>query len=144
MRGNETYTYLESDIRPWMDVYTIDGEWLGAVLRVHPGDTSDSTSGAPFAPHEPASQPDGESIGPMPTQRYGNSGPARQSPAQHYATDRIDTPSIGTDAQLFIGKYFGLTERRTIPLDAVQTVAMERIILRHRRDDLDSMLAAGY
>lgn len=123
------------DIRRAMDVYTRDNVYLGTVLEVIPG---------PAVPDgEPELSPDvlqssavsGELLGPMPTQPLGNRGPANQSARARYAIGQASAKPIGRGA-IRVGKFGGLVGRREISLDAVQTVSLERVILRLRSDEL--------
>ncbi len=122
------------DIRPAMDVYTLDNAYLGTVLEVIPGPTEgDGQTVAPNA--EQSSAVSGESLGPMPTASLGNRGPVTQSARSRYAI-RPDAPrAIGRGA-LVVGRWWGLRGRRTIPIDFVQTVSLERVVLNRRREEL--------
>ena len=122
------------DIRPSMDVYTLDNAYLGTVLAVVPGPEPPAEGSAPAPGHE-ASAISGELLGPMPTQPIGNVGPQTQSARAVYATRRDGAARLGHGA-LKVGKWWGLAARRTIPLDAVQTVSLERVVLKLKRDEL--------
>ncbi len=122
------------DIRPSMDVYTLDNAYLGTVLAVVPGPELPPEE-SPVAPGREASAISGESLGPMPTQPVGNVGPETQSARARYAAQPDGAERLGRGA-LKIGKWWGLAARRTIPLDAVQTVSLERVVLRLKRDEL--------
>ena len=122
------------DIRPAMDVYTLDNVYLGTVLAVAPGPEPPAGEAA-SAPGREASAISGESLGPMPTQPVGNAGPETQSARARYATQPDGAERLGRGA-LTVGKWWGLAARRTIPLDAVQTVSLERVVLRLKRDEL--------
>lgn len=121
------------DIRRAMDVYTLDNTYLGTVLSVR---------GEPASPMR-AVKPDptlssttnGELFGPMPTQTLGNPGPTSQSASAGYATLPDDARPIARGT-LDVGDWWGLKRRRTIPLEAVQTVSLERVVLRLRLADL--------
>ncbi len=124
------------DIRQAMDVYTADNVYLGTVLR---------TSGVSQRPElHPASmlggvedpqQLDGEMLGPASTQRLGNRGPQTQTSRTRYASapDSAQTLVPGT---IEVGKWWGLLGRRRISMDYVQTVSMERVILRLADSDI--------
>ncbi len=122
------------DIRPTMDVYTLDNVYLGTVLAVVPGLEPPPEESVP-APDSEVSAISGESLGPMPTQPVGNVGPETQSARAVYATQPDGAARLGRGA-LQIGKWWGLAARRTIPLDAVQTVSLERVVLKLKRDEL--------
>jgi hypothetical protein len=114
------------DIRPTMDVFTLQNDYLGTVLKVEPGPVHAPTASDP---DEPSSEMNGELAGPAPTQDIGNSGPRVQSPRAAYATTRDDATLLG-NGTITIGKYWGLLGRKTIPLSAVQSVSMERVVLK--------------
>ncbi len=79
-------------------------------------------------------------FGPMPTQTIGNGGPIKQSAAALYATTPHAAQPLG-QGTIQVGKWWGLVGRRTIPLAAIQTVSMERVVLKHRKTDLDKVQA---
>jgi hypothetical protein len=127
-------TFDSRDIRRAMDVYTLDNAYLGTVLRIH------SSSGPPTTREamreaESDTATNGELAGPMPTQDLGNPGPGRQSARTAYATRPDDARPLGSGA-LVVGRWWGLSGRRTIPLTAVQTVSLERVVLHLRLADL--------
>ncbi len=122
------------DIRPNMDVYTGDNVYLGCVLETIPGPAIPEGE-IVTADAKQASNVNGEAFGPMPTQPIGNSGPITQSAEAGYATAPDSAPALGRGS-LIVGKWWGLVGRRTIPIDAVQSVSMERVILRWRGDEL--------
>ena len=122
------------DIRPSMDVYTLDNVYLGTVLAVVPGLEPPVGESAP-APGRETSATSGEMLGPMPTQPLGNAGPETQSARAEYATRRDGAERLG-HGTLTVGKWWGLAARRTLPLDAVQTVSLERVVLKLKRDEL--------
>ena len=122
------------DVRPSMDVYTLDNAYLGTVLAVVPG-PEPAAGESPPAPGREASAISGESLGPMPTQPVGNAGPETQSARAAYATQPDGAERLGRGA-LTVGKWWGLVARCTISLDAVQTVSLERVVLKLKRDEL--------
>ena len=122
------------DIRPSMDVYTLDNTYLGTVLAVVPGPEPPPEESAP-APGREASAISGEMLGPMPTQPVGNVGPEAQSARAQYAAQPDGAKRLGRGA-LKVGKWWGFAARRTISLDAVQTVSLERVVLKLKRDEL--------
>ena len=120
-------SFDRQDIRPAMDVYTFDNVYLGTVLEV--------TSGPPVADENVAEQEcysstvSGEALGPMPTQALGNPGPVTQSANRRLATAPDGGQLLGKGTIRF-GKWWGLVGNRTLPLDAVQTGSMERVVLK--------------
>jgi hypothetical protein len=123
------------DIRPAMDVYTRDNVYLGTVLDVIPGPQARAGERV-AADARQTSAVNGELLGPMPTQTIGNRGPSTQSARADYATDPDAAQPLGKGT-LIAGKWWGLIGRRTIPLDDVQSVSLERVILKQRKDEID-------
>ena len=132
----------DRDVRPGMDVYTLDDVYLGSVVRVEPGDAPPAPRASPSAG---GSETSGESLGPMPTAAVGNRGPREQSAAQGYATGgpsvgrplgagrlRVRRSPVGLDPSTLIPR------SRWLPLDLVQTVSLERVVLRVTAADLNS------
>jgi hypothetical protein len=129
------------DVRPGMDVYTLDNVYLGSVVQVEPGPQSKPRSVE--ATSAPGSTVSGEALGPMPTAPLGNRGPISQSAASAYGTE-------GASEAIALGKgrlrmrlwLVNLSPRtfiprtRWIPLDLVQTVSLERVVLRVTGSDL--------
>lgn len=123
--------FSRGELRRGLDVYTLDGVYLGTVRAVLPGPPALEPSQGSEA--LPATSPtDGEALGPMPTQAVGNCGPRAQSPATRYATAPA-AASLGLGA-LVVGH--GWRGRRTIPFDDILTVALERVVLRRRAAEL--------
>jgi hypothetical protein len=123
--------FSRGELRRGLDVYTLDGVYLGTVRAVLPGPPAlEPTEGSEVPPA--ASSADGEALGPMPTQAVGNRGPHAQSPAMRYAAAPAAAP-LGLGA-LVVGQ--GWRGRRTIPFDDILTVALERVVLRRRAAEL--------
>jgi hypothetical protein len=120
-------SFSPRDIRPGMDVYTLDNRYLGPVLKVIAG-TPDAQEPLPPRTFQ-SSHISGEGLGPMPTQSLGNTGPRAQSAAACYGigADAGETLGQGT---IVVGKWWGLRERQTIAISAIQTVSLERIVLK--------------
>lgn len=124
------------DIRRSMDVYTRDNVYLGTVLEVIPDrSTMDEEQVSPHA--RQSSAVSGELLGPMPTQPIGNPAPRTQSSSTLYATEPDGQP-LGRGA-IAVGRWWGLAGRLVIPLDDVQTVSLERVVLRLRADEFDKV-----
>jgi hypothetical protein len=122
------------DIRRFMDVYTADNTYLGTVVAVRSGTVPTAADPAPRALQ--TSTVSGELLGPMPTQPLGNRAAALQTAATGYNVVE-DADPLG-EGSLVVGKWYGLLGRRTLPLDAVQTVSLERVVLRQRKAELDA------
>ncbi|HEX6292840.1 MAG TPA: hypothetical protein VFZ66_26885 [Herpetosiphonaceae bacterium] len=122
------------DIRKAMDVYTLDNVYLGSVLAVIPGPIA-AGEGEVVPESCQTSRVSGELLGPMPTQTIGNPGPTTQSAARLYHTAADGAPPLGRGS-ITVGLWWGLLQRRTIPLDAIQTVSFERVVLKYRRDQI--------
>ncbi len=120
------------DIRTKMDVYTLDNVYLGTVIgiRLGPAQARDRT----VFPAYQTSSVHGELLGPMPTQPIGNLAPLKQAASTSYGTGP-DAEPIGAGA-LVVGRWWGLVERRVIPLTDVQTVSLERVVLKWREAEL--------
>lgn len=128
-------TFDQRDIRPPLDVYTLDNVYLGSVLRVMPEPAAVLDQRSPDrARHEPDAV-DGERLGPAPTQAAGNRGPGVQAARARYGITADSTPLLGNGA-FVIGKWWGIIGRQTIPVDAVLTVSLERVILRLKQEEL--------
>ena len=119
-------SFDHGDIRPSMDVFTRDNVYLGTVLSVVEGPATPPEGQAP--PADVRASVNGELLGPMPTQTIGNRGPTTQSARAGYATAADAARPIGKGA-ITVGKWWGLGGRRTIPLDDVQSVSLERVIV---------------
>jgi hypothetical protein len=134
MSGQETPGGFDTrDLRRSMDVYTRDGVYLGTVLAVVPGPALPPEGVAPGARQSSAG--DGERLGPAPTAAVGNGGPGRQSAGALYATPSDGAAPAGA-GYLVVGKWWGLRGRRRLPLRLVETVALERVVLRLEARDL--------
>lgn len=129
------------DIRPEMDVYTLDNTYLGTVRQIISGVEAQDEESVPEAASQ-SSKVSGEQLGPMPTAIIGNRGPITQSAAQGYAVRADGLQRIGPGA-LVVGKWHGLKSRRIIPMDAVQTVSLERVVLKMSADELDQIAPLG-
>lgn len=124
--------FRPSEIRRMMDVYSFDSAYLGSVLWIS---ADGAQSGAPEFPEylRQESKIGGEELGPAPTRAVGNPGPVTQSARRRYGIGDEDQPRIGNGTML-VGHAFGLMGITRIPLDDIQTVALERIVLRNTAD----------
>ena len=120
------------DIRTAMDVYTLDNIYLGTVLGITSGPAR-TQERMPEAARQ-SSIVNGELLGPMPTQPIGNLASLKQSAKADYGTTP-DAEPVGAGV-LVIGRWWGLVGRRVISLEDVQTVSLERVVLRQRRREL--------
>ena len=118
-----------------MDVYTRDNVYLGTVIKVVQGPQMPAGELVDAGARQ-TSAVNGELLGPMPTQTIGNPGPSTQSARAGYATDPDAAQPLGKGT-LVAGKWWGLIGKRTIPLDDVQSVSLERVILKQRKDEID-------
>ncbi len=125
------------DIRASMDVWTADNYYLGTVRQVT------ATRTAARAHMEPSKRREGgfsgEMLGPVPTQSLGNTGPVTQAADAAYATNGDGARSLG-GGTMTVGHWAGLIKRRSIALDLVQSVSLERITLRLTREQLNEHL----
>ena len=122
------------DIRPSMDVYTLDNAYLGTVLKVIPNAQTAMAEQVAADAHQ-GSTVSGELLGPMPTLPIGNFAARVQSASELYATEPDDAKPLGRGT-LEVGQWWGVLGHRTIPLDDVQTVSLERVVLRKRKKEL--------
>lgn len=127
-------SFDQRDIRRAMDVYTLDNVYLGTVLKTVSGPAVEPKP-AVVAPARQVSDVNGEAFGPMPTQPIGNPGPVTQGAREGYAAASDSALPLGR-GHFVVGKWWGLADRRTIPIDAIQTVSMERVVLKLRQDEL--------
>lgn len=126
-------SFDDRDIRAWMDVYSFDQVYLGIVLKIRRGAVATQEHMLPDALQ--TSSVSGELLGPMPTQPIGNPASRNQAASAGYATT-ADALPIGA-GELVIGKWWGLLERRVIPIADVLTVSLERVVLTRRAADLN-------
>lgn len=130
-----------------MDVFTLDGEYVGTVLHVscppHP---------APLSRARPRGSPrdaagfSGESLGPAPTASLGNSGPATQARTSGFGAVS-DVKVAGADERrvghivvfrLLVPRQWSAWTPllRRLRLELVQTVTLERVILSVTAEEL--------
>lgn len=122
------------DIRRAMDVYTLDNVYLGTVLAVVPGPvTSTGEQVDPGA--RQSSTVSGEVLGPAPTQSVGNAGPVNQSARAGYSSRPDQARPLG-DGFVEVGRWWGVLGRRRIPLESIQTVSLERVLLKQKAAEL--------
>ena len=119
-------SFDQRDIHVAMDVYTGDNHYLGTVLKVIAEPAQPQVPMPPTLPE--ASLVNGELLGPMPTLPIGNAAALKQGAAAGYGT-APDAPPLGNGV-IVVGRWLGLRGRRTIPLQDVQTVSLERIVLK--------------
>src|SRR5579859_7509772 len=108
-----------------MDVYTFDNRYLGTVLSVRTG--SGVAEERLSEGVRQSSAINGEMFGPAPTQQIGNSGPRVQSAAALYAAPGGNIARLG-HGFMTVGRWWGLAGKRTIPIDDVQSVSLERVV----------------
>jgi len=138
-------TFDTLDIRRGMDVFTLDGVYIGWVLLIRAARKHHRPAEVASSHSERGSAVGGESIGPMPTAEIGNRGPRTQSARAGYATtpDARSLP-LGRGEIIVLRTPIGLDVQhplprlRRIPLNAIQTVSLERITLRTTSTQLDA------
>lgn len=129
-----------------LDVFTRDEVFLGSILKIVPTDGPPDASGAGVEQVWPAarqtSHVSGELLGPMPTAPLGNPGPAAQSAARGYraAPDDARTFAGGT---MLVGRWWGLVGRRTIRLDQIMSLSLERVILKQTYAEIRAGAVTG-
>lgn len=142
--------------RPGMDVFTADQkQYIGTVTRVlwrseeqsagagaaETGSSSAGLEGTPELVHEEGARESptahlaerrlGEEMGPVPTIALGNSGPVEQSAERHYGTEprgpeRAAQYLVVRPGRINLGI---LTPPLWVPVNAVRSVSMERVVL---------------
>jgi len=133
--GWNVMSFDHRDVRRSMDVYTLDNVYLGSVVAVLPGPGIRTEERVQEEARQ-SSIINGEMLGPVPTQTSGNRGPKTQGAAALYATQPDTAKPLGKGA-IKVGTWWG--RRRTIPLDAIQAVSLERVVLKYRKKDLDQL-----
>ena len=121
------------DIRRPMDVFTLDGAYLGTVREVRPAPTP--TAEPPPEPSRRASEVSGEALGPAPTVEVGNRGPHTQGAANGYAARPDGAQAIGRGS-IVVGRWGRYLGGRTFSVDDVLAVSLERVVLRHTHAEL--------
>ena len=142
-------------IRRGMDVFTLDGVYVGTVVHVATR-PSPPYHGARPSPPNPLSrarergslrvnQFSGESLGPVPTARIGNRGPSTQARVAGFGavTDPGAPSHTGPSGHLVIFRWLvaqqwrmSMPSLRRLPLNLVQTVSLERVILSVTTEEL--------
>ena len=125
------------DIRVFMDVWTADNQYLGIVRRV----SGSGTAGRAYREKSKRREGgfSGETIGPVSTRSIGNTGPSAQAAHAAYATNGDGARSLG-GGTMTVGHWAGLIKRRSLALDLVQSVSLERITLHLTKAQLNEHL----
>ena len=138
-------SFDDRDVRRGMDVFTLDNVLVGTVVWIRGGRPRQSRTGrAPEAGGQ-TSDVSGETLGPMPTTRVGNRGPLTQGAGTRFASraERVGRALDGAEL-LVLRTPIGPDLRRyrprlrSVPLTAVQTVSLERVVLRVTEADLEA------
>lgn len=128
-------------IRRGMDVYDADqSAYIGSVVRLVTAPSDRGTK----ANRGVTSEEDGgrhlsgigEELGPFPTAELGNRGPTTQSAAQDYGTQEGDGPAAIRGIVVRPGRLNPLSRPLYIPVRAVRSVAMDRLILDLPKSEL--------
>jgi hypothetical protein len=130
-------TFDVRDIRSPLDVYTLDNTYIGSVLRVMSEYTATFDQQSPDLQQHGPDAVDGEQLGPAPTQEIGNRGPGVQAARTRYGITADDALPLG-EGDFEVGKWWGLIGRRMIPVDAVLSVSLERVVLKLRQHELST------
>jgi len=128
-------------IRRGMDVYDVDQtEYIGSVIDVIAGEASanDRAANSPSGGSSNSGHVFGEELGPFPTIGAGNTGPDSQSKARSYGTRHGGSVEHVTGVVVRPGRRNPLAHPLYIPLDAVRSIAMDRLILDVRKSDMPS------
>lgn len=138
-------SFDDRDVRRGMDVFTLDNELVGTVVWIRRGPPRQALLGREIDAAVQVSAPGGESLGPVPTANVGNRGPLTQGALARFGS-RADRAARGLNGgELFVlrtpvGPEYRhrLPRLRRIPLAAVQTVSLERIVLRVTAAELEA------
>ena len=137
-------SFDDRDVRRGMDVVTLDDVLLGTIVWIRRGGSRRSVA-APAGAVRQVSARNGEALGPMPTTAVGNRGPTVQGALASFASQgkRAGRPLDGAELLVLrtpIGPDFRhpLPRLRRIPVSAVQTVSLERVILRVTEAELEA------
>lgn len=138
-------SFDDRDVRRGMDVFTLDNELVGTIVWIRRGQSRQARSGQGADAAGQVSAPSGESLGPVPTANWGNRGPLTQGAPARFASraDRAAHRLNGGELIVLrtpIGPDYRhpLPRLRRIPLTAVQTVSLERIVLRVTAAELEA------
>jgi hypothetical protein len=127
------------DLHRPLDVFTRDEVHLGTIVKIMPADGAASGPGTGVEQVQPAAQQkshvSGELLGPMPTAPLGNPGPAAQSAARGYRAEPDDARTLA-GGSMVVGRWWGLVGRRTIRLDQIMSLSLERVILKQTYEEL--------
>jgi hypothetical protein len=153
---------MATRVRRGMDVYNADqSRYIGTVIGVtaggretagagprETGSSEEAREGNPALVHEEQAtvsptdvklkQQLGEEMGPVPTMRFGNTGPVNQSAGRHYATGTEGDLSEIVSLTVRPGRInLGfLTGPLWIPASAIRSISMERVVLSVRGDEI--------
>jgi len=127
-------------IRRGMDVYDTDQtDYIGSVIEVVASESPVNTSGeSKTADASSKGHVFGEELGPFPTISAGNTGPASQSKARQYGTRNHDLYESVTGVVVRPGRRNPIARPLYIPLDAIRSISMDRLILDVRKSDMPS------
>ena len=126
-------TFDVRDIHRPLDVFSRDDVYLGSVLGVVAGKVRPRDRRSPDRRGREATDQDsmvsGELLGPMPTEPLGNPGPRNQDARSGYRAGDDGAEPLG-DGAIVVGRWWGLLGRRTVPLDQVLGLSLERVTLK--------------
>lgn len=138
----------QRNIRRGMDVFTLDGAYVGTVMWIRQESLARNSPASSVARVQRPSAPSfsGESLGPMPTAELGNDGPSTQSPERAYASHLLSGSDSAAShpTELIVFRWLVWLDPSTlrprlrrIPVSLVQATSLERIILSVTAHDLD-------
>ena len=139
-RGSENAVSFDTrDLHRRLDVFARDDVYLGTIVKIVAADRpamrpdASGEQEAPAARHP--SRVSGELLGPMPTASLGNPGPLSQSAAGGYRTEPDGARSL-VGGSIVVGRWWGLVGRRTIRLDQILSLSLERVILKQTYEEI--------
>ena len=137
-------SFDDRDVRRCMDVFTLDTVLVGTVVWIRRGRDRRPATEAAMGDLSAASLVNGESLGPIPTASVGNGGPRTQGARYRFASRADRAERLLDRAELLVLRTpigpdlrHPLPRLRRVPLAAVQTVSLERIVLGVTDAELD-------
>lgn len=122
-------------IRRGMDVYDADqSAYIGSVIDLVTGEQSEAPRSSRIETTQAADSGQqtagiGEELGPFPTLEIGNSGPTTQSARRDYGTQEASVPAPIRGIVVRPGRHNPLSRPLYIPVRAVRSIAMDRLII---------------
>lgn len=130
-------SFDDRDVRHGMDVFTLDNVRVGTIVWIRRSGPRRAARTQATDPVGQVSRVNGESLGPMPTTHLGNRGPLSQGARTRFGSRADpDVRRLEGDELVVLRTPIGLEllsalpRLRRVPMTAVQTVSLERVVLR--------------